>query len=277
MTAAAVAMAVELLHFTPESKRAHDMFMGLIEGSRSQGVQVRPTSVYRGESPWLMLWGPGDPVRASVMARHVAGGGHAICFDLAYWDREKKVRLSIDAAHPAAWVMRQDCPRERFIADRVPVSDKWKATGPVLIAGIGDKARVQYGAQTVDRWEAEMLRACQERWPGRPVLYRKKKAWSPVPADAQIAPLRPIDEALNGVSLLVTWHSNVAVDAIRNGIPVVCMDGAAAAVCPSVLGVDDPQPLPADVRDRFLGNLAWFQWAPHESRQCWRFLQGMLA
>ena len=42
-----------------------------------------------------------------------------------------------------------------------------------------------------------------------------------------------IDQALTGCSLVVTWHSNVAVDAIRMGIPVVCRDGAAAAVCPS--------------------------------------------
>jgi hypothetical protein len=273
---AAVMLAVELLHFTPESTRTHEVLGALQRAAVSEGVSVRSTSDYRGQSQCLMFWGPGDPVRSSLMSRHVAGG-HALALDLSYWDRDRKFRVSIDAAHPAQWVMRHDWPGDRFQRERVPVSDKFKANGPVLIAGIGDKARVQYGAQAVSRWEADMIRACKERWPGRHVLYRKKKIGSPVPDTAQLAPMIPIDEALNGISLLVTWHSNVAVDAIRMGIPVVCMDGAAAAVCPSVLSADDPRPLPADVRDRFLANLAWFQWAPTEARPCWRFLREVLA
>jgi hypothetical protein len=277
MIVAALALAVELLHVEPESKRARDLFTALTQAAPSQGVHVVPSTTYRGDAPWLLLWGPGEPSRAKVLARHVAAGGRCVALDLAYWDRDRKVRLSIDAAHPAAWVMRRDWPLERFAVDRVAVADRWKPTGPVLIAGLGDKARVQYGAQAVDRWEVEMVRTCQARWPGRPVLYRKKKAWSPVPAEAQVAPMRPIDEALVGLSLVVTWHSNVAVDAIRMGIPVICRDGAAAAVCPSALGVEDPRPLPAPVRERFLGNLAWFQWAPHEARECWRFLREILA
>jgi hypothetical protein len=274
---AAALLAVELLHFTPESTRTHEVFVALQRTAVVEGVSVRSTSDYRGQAKWLVLWGPGDPVRATLMDRHVAAGGHAIALDLSYWDRDRKFRVSIDAAHPAQWVMRHDWPSDRFARERVPVASKYKANGPVLIAGIGDKARVQYGAQAVSRWESDMMRACQERWPGRLVLYRKKKPGSPVPADAQVVPMFPIDEALNGLSLLVTWHSNVAVDAIRMGIPVVCMDGAAAAVCPSVLGVEDPKPLPEDVRDRFLANLAWFQWAPTEARACWSFLRGLLA
>ena len=268
-------MAVEMLHFQPESGRTAEMFTALNSAAMSQGVQVTATTHYRGKAPWLMLWGPGAPDRAAVMARHVAAGGHCLAWDLAYWDRYRKVRVSVDAPHPQAWVMRRDLPRDRFAAERVGVTDKWHPTGPVLVAGLGDKARVQYGPQTVDQWEAEMIAACQARWPDRPVLYRKKKPNSPVPDGVPQASMQDIDQALNGISLVVTWHSNVAVDAIRMGIPVVCKDGAAAAVCPSVLGADDQQPLPIDVRDRFLGNLAWFQWAPNESRACWRFLQGL--
>lgn len=277
MIVAAVAMAVEMLSFAPESGRTSELFQALKHGAHFEGVEVAATTAYRGASPYLMLWGPGAPDRAAVMARHVSAGGKALAWDLAYWDRDRKVRVSVDAAHPNAWVMRQPLPVDRFKVDRVPVADRWKATGPVLVAGLGDKARAQYGAVVVDRWEIEMIRACEARWPGRPVLYRKKKAGSPVPADAQIAPMRPIDEALAGCSLLVTWHSNVAVDAIRMGIPVICREGAAAAVCPSALDDADPTPLPVHVRDRFLSNLAWFQWAPTEARPCWRFLQRLLA
>lgn len=273
----AVATAVEILQGQPDSQRAMGWLASLAQAAASMGSVVERSTTYRGQQPWLLLWGPGAPERAAVMQRHVAAGGHVVALDLAYWDRHRKARVSIDAAHPVEWVMRRDWPRARFVFDQVLVQDVWNPDGPVLIAGIGDKARVQYGASVVDRWEAEMMRACRERWPSRPVLYRRKKAGQSVPAGAHAAPMRPIDEAMVGLSLVVTWHSNVAVDAIRNGIPVICRDGAAAAVCPSVLRAEDPRPLSVDVRDRFLGNLAWFQWAPDESRQLWAWLLEVLA
>ncbi|MGE0362805.1 MAG: hypothetical protein AB7R67_18980 [Vicinamibacterales bacterium] len=273
----AVATQVELVRFAPESSRARLLFEALCGAAASSGVEVVRTPAYRGISPWLLLWGPGAPERASVLQRHVAAGGHVLAWDLAYWDRDHKARVSIDAAHPSAWVMRQPFTRDRLLADRVPVADAWSPTGPVIVAGLGDKARVQYGAPAVDAWERQMIAICRERWPGRPIVYRKKKAGSPVPADLQVSSLStPIDEALKEASLLITWHSNVAVDAIRMGIPVICRDGAAAAVCQSAFGETDPMPLPVDVRDQFLANLAHFQWAPSEAAACWRFLHQVL-
>ncbi len=114
-----------------------------------------------------------------------------------------------------------------------------------------------------------MTAACHARWPDRPLVYRPK------PRETG----HPIEDVLAGCSLLITWHSNVAVDAIRMGIPVICRDGAPAAVCPSGLSSDPPSPLSADVRDRFLINLAWFQWgwAPIEAQGCWTFLQELLS
>lgn len=274
---ATVAIAVEMVTFAPESRRATDLFAALRAGARGVGVEVTATTTYRGVSPWMLVWGPGHPARAAVIAQHVAAGGHALCWDLAYWHRDTKARVSIDAAHPSAWVMRTAMPASRFAADRVPVASTWNPKGAVIVAGLGDKARVQYGAHVVDAWERSMIAQCRARWPNRPVVYRKKKTMSPVPAEVDLAPMTPIDQALSGTSLVVTWHSNVAVDAIRMGIPVICRDGAAAAVCPSALGDIDPQPLSLPVRDQFLANLAWFQWAPSEAPAFWNWAQERLS
>ncbi len=198
------------------------------------------------------------------MRRQLAAGGHVLACDLAYWDRQRKVRVSIDAAHPQAWVMTRDWPRDRWQADGLRTEDAWNPDGPVLLAGIGEKARVQYGA-AVEPWEARIIAECRRR--GRTVVLRPK------PRVAAI----PIDQALRGCGVCVTWHSNVAVDAIRLGIPVICQDGAAAAVCASDLSPDTmPHPLDPTVRDRFLANLAYFQWAPTEAAGCWRFLRTLL-
>lgn len=277
MTATA-ATAVEIVTFAPESMRAERWFDVLTQGAKAQGIDVYRTSTPQGLTPWLLLWGPGAPARAAALRRHVAAGGQVIALDLAYWDRERKARVSFNAAHPQAYVMGRELSRARFKADRVPVADGWKPTGPIVVAGLGDKARVQYGAETIDRWEESMFRGCRAQWPDRPVIYRKKKTQSRQPGWAPnvVTGCGDIDRALRGSSLVITWHSNVAVDAIRMGIPVVCRDGAAAAVCPSELSAE-PTPLDPGVRDRFLANLAWFQWAPEETAGFWRFVQETLS
>jgi len=269
----AVNTMVEVLRFEPETFRAAAAMQALMR--TSDGIEARKTHQYEGGSDLLMLWGPGAPNRWPVMRKQIAAGGHVICCDLAYWSRHDKIRVSIDAAHPQAWVMKQDWPARRLVADGVYVSDKWKANGPIIVAGLGRKARAQYGDQVLD-WELGMIRACETRWPDRRVLYRRKQFDAPIPPGVALSGMGPIDDILSGASLVITWHSNVAVDAIRLGIPAVCRDGAAAAVCPSELPVE-PQPLPVEVRDRFLQNLAWFQWNPAlESKAMWTWLQELL-
>lgn len=267
--------AVELVHFQPENPRATEMFRALIGAATGAGVDVIESTEPTGSAPWLMLWGPGAPARRDAITSHVAQGGRAICFDLAYWHRDRKVRVSFDAPHPPAFVMRCEWPSDRLIDDGLQVTNEWNPDGPVVMAGLGGKARVQYGASVVDEWEADMMRLCAAKWPKR-IIYRPKKADSPVPGWASYVDRGPaIEDVLRGASLVITWHSNVAVDAIRMGIPVVCRDGAAASVCRSTID-DRPLPLAIDVRTRFLSNLAWFQWAPSEAAACWRFVQETL-
>lgn len=267
----------ELLSFVPQSSRATALFGALERAAPAVGVHVVRTPDFRGGSDVLVLWGPGAPNRVAPMRAQREAGGHVVAFDLAYWQREFKARVSIDAPHPQAWVMRRAWPSTRLAADGIACMDRWNPSGPVVIAGLGDKARVQYGANVVDMWEQAMADACATRWPNRAVVYRRKRPGASVPGWARLASDGPIDTALTGASLVVTWHSNVAIDAIRLGIPAICRDGAAAAVCASKLGTEEPRPLDAVTRATFLANLAWFQWAPAEASACWAFLREVLA
>lgn len=275
MTSTAV-QTVEIMRLAGLSDRAQTFCNALAQAAPSCDLVPTWTDQYRGGSDLLVLWGPGAPDRFEPMRRQVAAGGHALALDLPYWDRFNKIRVSVDAAHPQEWVMRKDLLSTRFVADRVKVANVWNADGPVIVAGIGTKARVQYGAHVVDAWERDMI----ARWlaAGKNVLYRRKRGIGAVPAGAKDAGDAPIEQVLSGASLVITYHSNVAVDAIRMGIPVICRDGAAAAVCPSTWpGFEAPQPLQPDVRDRFLSNLAWFQWRPDEALACWSFLKELLS
>lgn len=276
MSTVATRTTVEVLRFHPESARTSELFHALHAAASTADVQIENTARYQGGSDLLMIWGPGSPLRFDAMRRQIAAGGHFVAWDLAYWHRESKLRVSIDAAHPQRWLWRKDWPRDRYLADRVHVSDVWNPFGPIIVAGIGRKARVQYGHDTVTAWETQMMQTAAGRF-GRPVLYRRKQVDAPVPSGAVLAPDVPIEHVLAGSSLLITWHSNVAVDAIRMGIPVICQDGAATAVCASRFGPDDPAPLETALRDRFLWNLAWFQWSAHEASACWAWIRQVLA
>jgi len=256
---------MEILLTEPLSFRAKQVLAAMDSAGFDAAYRVTAGRQFQGESDLLVVWGPGHPTRFEPMRQQLARGGHVLALDLAYWHRERKVRISIDGAHPAKWVMRKSLSPARWNADRMRVENQWNPDGPVLIAGLGDKARVQYGALTVDRWEAEMMAECTRR--GRSYAYRPK------PRGASV----PIELALRGVSLVITWHSNVAVDAIRLGIPVICRDGAAAAVCPDTWQPEH-RPLPKDVRDQFLANLAWFQWdLSTEAAACLAFVQELLS
>lgn len=268
--------SVELLIFTPQSPRGTQMLEAFQHTLTKTDVRVTRTESYQGQSDILMLWGPGAPNRWPPMQAQAAKGGHTVAWDLPYTQRDTKCRCAIDAPHPQAWLFRKEWPAERLAQSEMPVSNGWNPDGPVLVAGIGPKAKVQYGAATVEDWEAQMIAACQKR--GQVVRYRRKNGQGAPPAGVILAEQGSIEQALDGASLLMTWHSNVAVDAIRMGIPVVCRDGAAAAVCPSVLSDRQP-PLAAEVQRRFLQSLAWFQWGTttKEAAECWRFLKELLA
>lgn len=272
MMTAIATKTVECLRFEPETPRAREALDALSHASKAVGVGLAKTTEYLGLSDWLLLWGPGAPNRFGPMRAQVARGGHVLALDGAYWQRERKFRISIDAAHPQQWVLKKHLPGSRFEADLGVHRAAWNPEGPVLVAGIGEKALVQYGS-VVTSWEQQMIAAA--RASGRRVIYRPKKS-GPVPLGVERASAAPIDEALVGMSAVITWHSNVAVDAIRYGIPVVCRDGAAAAVCPSEWS-NTLRPLSMEWRQRFLQNLAWFQWAPSEAEQCWAFLLELLA
>lgn len=274
MTVVAPPLTVEVLSFSGQSGRATE-YLRAFSTRTGSAAQCVPTTSFQGGADVLLLWGPGAPDRFEPMRRQIAAGGHVVAVDLAYWHREAKARISIDAAHPQAFVMRQACPSTRLDEDGITLEDRWNPDGPIVIAGIGRKAKVQYG-EAVDHWEAEMAAACRAQWPTRPVVYRPKRAADVWPSWATARTShQSIDAVLGGASLVITWHSNVAVDAIRLGIPVVCHDGAAAAVSPSVVPVA-PRPLSVEQRRQFLSNLAWFQWAPQEAAPMWTFVSELL-
>lgn len=226
----------------------------------------------------LMLYGFGGPDRYQLGLNHIANGGRLVAWDLGYWDRkgtQRKLRMSVDGLHCPSYIMRGPVPSAiRWKESGLNFAQHGDPHGPIILVGNGPKSNV-IGAEG---WASAKSREIAQVFPGRRVLYRPKPK-RPVEANVKCHGIAegPIDEVLRSASLVVCRHSNVAVDACRLGIPVVCEDGAAAAIYPRALAEHANQPSRAR-RHEFLIRLAWWQWSEHEAADglVWPWLNQVL-
>jgi len=224
----------------------------------------------------LFLYGWGGAIQQRAIRQHQ---GHYAAFDLGYWERDglynRKWRVSIDGFHCPQLMM--DGPRPslaRLAKAKIKAQDKGgDPDGPILLIGTGPKSQ-KIGAQ---HWTRNMSRTLAKRFPNRPVWYKPK------PMRGREAGIRcsrivsdEIERVLPQVSLVVCRHSNVAIDACKLGVPVVCEDGAGAAIYPKLNRYTEQPDLAT--RQEFLERVAWWQWSITEIRngEMWPWLQSQL-
>jgi len=244
-------------------RRGRAIMQAMVDAAPRVGVRCQVTQSYRGVAPMLMSYGLGHIQRRHWTQAHVANGGRLIGWDMGYWDRDVAMRVTVDAEHPRHMPM---MPPHRWEAAGIALREEFDPTGTIVLVGMGRKSRAQFG-WAGQEWEEAALARIRCAYPGRLVVYRPKK---PEVLEGCRSDNRPIEEVLRGASLVVCRHSNVAVDACIAGVPVVCEDGAAAAL----YGSDLSAPVRPDREQRlqFLQNLAWWQWRPSEAEAAWRFL-----
>lgn len=222
------------------------------------------TSAYRGDARWLFLYGAGRLDRFDAMRKHLRRGGHIVCIDLGYWDREQgAMRVSVDALHPSESMLDLAAhlpPRRAFTLRADSRKD-----GPVMLVGMGPKSNAQFGLSEM-QWERGALERIRAKYPRAQVFLRpKKRAGANSLGLPQCVGLS-IEDALRGCSLVVCRHSNVAIDACVAGVPVWCDDGAART-----LYSYSEAPL-VEERLHFLRCLSWWNWSPFEAKELWGWL-----
>ncbi len=226
---------------------------------------------YVGDGDVLLTYGLGHPGRRPWFESHVARGKPAVGFDLGYWGTrgspDRPMRLTINADHPQLWLT--DQPPQRFDSTGIQLRDDFDPAGPIVLVGLGIKTN-QILNQVPTAWERGAFYHIRKVYPVASVIYRPKREDSTsIPGTTKMVGM-PIEDVLAGASLVVCKHSNVAVDACIAGIPVVCEDGAAAALYNNDL--QHPVRPTREQRLRFLRNLAWWQWRPSEAKDCWKFI-----
>lgn len=241
----------------------------LHDGAKKLGIDAVAVSRYQPDTDTvLMLYGMGGADRMPHAMNHMASGGRLVVWDAGYWQRkllngEKKFRVSIDGLHPQKFVMKGPSPGPgRYKATAPDQFPPRRDKGLILLAGSGPKS-IAIGAQG---WTAAKSKEIKQKFPGKKIAYRPKPKR---PAEPSVRydylSMGGIEKAVSESSLVVCRHSNVAVDACMQGVPVVCDDGAAAAIYPSKLEDYKSQP-DAATRQDFLNRLAYWQWSPNECR-----------
>lgn len=256
-------MRIDILMTPSTHRKARILLKGIYEGALRHGHDARifvAGSVREGAM--LVLYGMGGPDRAGYRDHRPL-----IAFDAGYWQRKlephkRKFRVSFNGDHCPDYIFKGACPsRQRLDSARLAFGEVARLQGPILLVGNGPKTLVS-GALG---WTAKRSRDVKMAFPERRVIYRPKPR-RPKEGGVMYSSLsspNDIDDVLNGISLVVCRHSNVAIDACRLGVPVVCDAGAAACIYPSKLADFRLQPS-MEKRLEFLTRLAWFQWSPEE-------------
>lgn len=210
----------------------------------------------------------------------------AVYVDLGYWGRREGGRFTgyhkvvVNARHPTAYFQRHrtDFCIDRFGRFEVPILPLRQSPGLILLAGMGDKGAIAEGFEP-EQWERQVLTAIRAVT-DRPVMYRPKPSWKEArPMPGTLYSQRHQDIPWPQVSAVVTHHSNVAVEALLNGIPTWCWGGVAAPHARQFLE-ELARPLtfqefpPNYVLRAWAQDIAYTQWSVAEiaAGRCWAHL-----
>lgn len=243
----------------------------LREGAARKGHRIVPVA----DADCLAGYGWHPP--AGDWAARARGGDPrpVITCDLAYFGREEAaerrwVKVSVNDPHPTTYFQRRPKDAARFSGFGIPLlPERINPAGAVVIAASGPKSSARDGLE-FQGWERAAIQHLRQHT-DRPLVYRPKpymKAGAPQPLEGAAMDLRkPVDLLLRDAWAVVTRQSNVAVDALRCGLPVFAEAGVASVLGLKDLGLIEAPWRPSEAaKVQFFADLAWCQFRLAELR-----------
>lgn len=221
-------------------------------------------------------------VHEPVFTAYRRAGAHYAYFDMGYFNRrpsgdkggsrEGHHRLAVNSWDTAD-TMARGMPADRWKALGISVTKPTASIdGAVLVAGMSDKAAGTHGFRPL-QWENRTLELLRDAFPTQEVIYR--------PKPKNLNEGEPIASVLARTSIIVTHHSNVAVDGLVAGVPCHATKGvgklASYAEMTQAVAIRGPV-LTYDERCALLADVAYAQWAPDEMRDgsAWAHIRGII-
>jgi hypothetical protein len=216
-------------------------------------------------------------VHEQIFNRYRKAGGHYLYVDLGYWHRKPGGKqfagyhkVSLDGWCPLQTMLR-NCPADRFNVLNVPVKSMGTSGRHVVVAGMSAKSASDHGlgAESWERRAIATIKSASPRFASN-IIYRPKPSWkkSRRIEGAGICDInKPIDDVLEGAHMLVTHHSNAAIDALVNGVPIYCEKGVGSVLSTARLEDVETPRIPTDSeRMALLHDIAYTQFTPMEMR-----------
>lgn len=261
-------------------KRSQMCCTAMYSGIRACGdrAYLIPEDQYRGPQFPLAVFYGYTPILRGIMADYVKAGLKAVYIDLGYWKREGLRgyhKLSINSRHPTQYFQSVSHRSDRAAALGITAKG-WRERGQhILLAGMGDKAANVEG-KAVESWERNAIEALQ-RVTKRRIIYRPKPSWlqaKPIPGTVYSPKDQALESVLVNCHAIVTHHSNVAVDALVEGVPSFCWQGLAAPLSLQDLAQIE-EPYYPHGREQWISDIAYTQWSVDEMLvgRAWRHLK----
>lgn len=218
-------------------------------------------------------------VHKHVFDAYQADGKSFAYFDLGYWNRRPSVkpldghyRLAINA-WDTAHVMRRDCPADRFKALGIETNEPRLNGQEILIAGMSAKAAKVHGYD-YGEWESQAKKEIERMKLKYPIRLRDKP-------NKKNKATETVTAALSRARILITRHSNAAVDALVAGVPFYAEHGVGALLSPTELTsgmIEQPSFSDEKVRNQLLYDIAYAQWSPPEMRtgDAWDHIRNLI-
>lgn len=217
--------------------------------------------------------------RPELFEAYRQAGGAFVYLDLGWWDRKPALRpldgyhkVVVNGREPSGF--RRGRPADRFAVFGRGVAP-WRRRGAhILIAGMSGKSAWTRGLKPQE-WEARTVEALR-RITDRPIVYRPKPSWpdaTPIEGTEFSGPNTTVEQALRNCWAVVTLHSNVAVDALLAGVPVVVSEGVCTGFSGSLDTIE--RALTPDGREQLMADIAYCQWSVAEmvDGTCWRSIR----
>ncbi len=260
--------------------RHHDYYRrgaeSLMAGLKRHGIDslIIDPADYKRADDIVVVWSGNYPI---VMHEQFTAGGHTIIMEVGYFgDRLNALSFSVNGLHGRGKFVPglKDMPFDRWNATGLEIAAWQDCDGKAIMIAGQTPGDAQMAGENPIAWAANA--AAKLRAAGHTnLLYRPhpnyRKFAASIPAETVEGDLLG---TLRMASCVVTYSSNIAVDALLYGVPVIAVsDGSMAREITGsgILAAIDP---PLYDRTQWAHDLAYCQWSLEETAagDAWAFL-----
>jgi len=272
--------------YVGEGRRSKIVCRSLYQGAHIKcDAKMLVTSRYERPDPDVQVaafYGLKDRL-LDIFEDYKAAGKKSVLVDLGYFGRHDGGRLAgyhkftVNDHSPLAYFQKRQHGPDRIKKFGIKLKPMRKRGQYILLAGMSGKGAGVFGYKP-EAFEKEMVKRISQVT-NMPILYRPKPSWKdarPIEGTFFSPPGQSLETDLKRAYAVVTHHSNVAIDALIDGVPIFVIGKSVASPLARYMPEDIENPYyPSDEeRQQLLNDIAYTQWSIAEmtNGRAWQHL-----